>query len=108
MRHGIKSFLEFFVLTTIPTEPMYSKEIIARLKFAGCNTSEGTLYPLLNELKRSGLLEAQIEETDISGPPRKYYYLTPKGRTHLEKLNTEWKKLHDTLHKLRRSPSDDR
>jgi PadR family transcriptional regulator, regulatory protein PadR len=107
MPHNLKRLTEFFVLTTIPTEPMYAKQIIERLNYASIKIQKGTLYPILNSLKRAQILHTSIEESDV-GPVRKYYYLTPKGRTRLEELNSDWKKLNETVHKLRRSPSLDR
>jgi PadR family transcriptional regulator PadR len=53
---------------------------------------EGTLYPLLTRLKNSGLLEYKWVESK-SGPPRKYYKLTNKGNTFLQKLTETWDEL---------------
>ncbi len=104
---NIKGLFEFFVLTTIPTEPMFAKEILERLNFAGIVTNQGTIYPLLNRLKQAKFIESAIGETQ-SGGIRKYYYLCPKGRKRLEELNTEWKNLNSMVHKLRRPPYKDR
>ena len=53
---------------------------------------EGTLYPLLTRLKNGGLLQYRWEESK-SGPPRKYYSLTPLGKKFLEELRTTWNEL---------------
>jgi PadR family transcriptional regulator PadR len=53
---------------------------------------EGTLYPLLTRLKNAELLTYRWEESK-SGPPRKYYVLTPTGEAFLKELGTTWKDL---------------
>ncbi len=57
---NIKGFFEFLVLTIISTESMYPKEILARFEYAHIKITEGTLYPLINRLKKKDLLEASI------------------------------------------------
>ena len=67
-------------------------DIIQELKKARLLVVEGTLYPLLTRLKNNGLLSYQwIEST--SGPPRKYYVLTPSGLEVLKKLDHTWEEL---------------
>jgi PadR family transcriptional regulator len=41
--------------------------------------AEGTVYPVLNRLRASQLVDAEWVESD-SGHPRKYYSLTAAGR----------------------------
>lgn len=53
---------------------------------------EGTLYPLLTRLKNAGLLTYRSVESK-SGPPRKYYSLTPLGEKFLEELRATWNEL---------------
>jgi PadR family transcriptional regulator PadR len=50
---------------------------------------EGTLYALLTRMKNAGLLAYRWEESK-SGPPRKYYELTPVGAEFLRALDAEW------------------
>ena len=51
---------------------------------------EGTMYPLLTRLKNAEFLDYTWRES-TSGPPRKYYRITDKGKTYLEELKKEWK-----------------
>ncbi len=60
---------------------------------------EGTVYPLLNRLKREGVLDYTWEESQ-SGPPRKYYHLTPKGKDVLKGLINSWKSLSQSISSL--------
>ena len=71
---------------------MYASDIIALLKNAKLIVVEGTLYPLLTRLKNAGLLCYNWQES-TSGPPRKYYQLTPLGDKFLNELDTTWNDL---------------
>jgi len=53
---------------------------------------EGTLYPLLNRLKTAALVEYRWVESE-SGPPRKYYSITEKGKDFLQTLTETWASL---------------
>jgi len=53
---------------------------------------EGTLYPLLTRLKNGEILQYKWEESK-SGPPRKYFELTEKGRSFLLSLQNTWNDL---------------
>lgn len=89
MRKGI---LEYCVLLIISRGEIYASDIIAELKRAKLLVVEGTLYPLLTRLKNNGLLSYNWVES-TSGPPRKYYVLTPEGRQILTQLDTTWNEL---------------
>jgi PadR family transcriptional regulator PadR len=89
MRKGI---LEYCILSIISKGETYASDIIADLKKARLLVVEGTLYPLLTRLKNNGLLTYNWVES-TSGPPRKYYILSPEGRSVLEQLDTTWAEL---------------
>ena len=89
MRKGV---LEFCILSILSHEEKYPSEIIERLKRSKLIVVEGTLYPLLTRLKNEGLLSYRWEES-ASGPPRKYYKLTPVGEKFLKELETTWDEL---------------
>jgi PadR family transcriptional regulator PadR len=89
MRKGI---LEYCILSIISKGETYASDIIADLKKARLLVVEGTLYPLLTRLKNNGLLSYNWVES-TSGPPRKYYVLSPDGRAVLEQLDTTWSEL---------------
>ena len=75
-----KGMLEYCVLLLLSREASYANDIITRLKESEIIVVEGTLYPLLTRLKKDGLLSYEWRES-TQGPPRKYYELTPDGRT---------------------------
>ena len=89
MRKGI---LEYCILAVISGGEIYASDIIAELKKAKLLVVEGTLYPLLTRLKNNGLLSYNWVES-TSGPPRKYYKLTPEGLVLLKQLDKTWQEL---------------
>ncbi len=93
MRKGV---LEYCILSVLKDEDAYVAEILATLKVAKMLVVEGTIYPLLTRLKNAGLLDYRWEES-TSGPPRKYYNLTEKGKLFLTELNTTWNELQNAV-----------
>lgn len=88
-----KGALELVVLSIIRQEgDAYPTDIINRLKESEMIVVEGTLYPLLSRLKVGGLLDYVWRESS-AGPPRKYYSLTPSGKTFLTELHHSWRAL---------------
>ncbi len=89
MRKGI---LEYCILSVISRGEIYASDIISELRNAKLLVVEGTLYPLLTRLKNNGLLTYNWVESN-SGPPRKYYTLSPAGREVLQLLHKTWEEL---------------
>lgn len=88
-----KGVLELCILSIIANDKeCYASEILARMKQAKLLVVEGTLYPLLTRLKNDGLLSYNWVESK-SGPPRKYYQLTPDGEKFLVELRAAWQEL---------------
>jgi PadR family transcriptional regulator PadR len=96
MRKGI---LEYCIMCIIDQNECYASDIIDRMKSAKLIVVEGTLYPLLTRLKNGGLLSYKWEESK-SGPPRKYYTLTPEGSQFLEGMHKTWEELSGAVHTL--------
>ncbi len=94
MRKGV---LEFCILQLLKNKEMYPSEIIDALKQAKLIVVEGTLYPLLTRLKNAAILDYHWEESK-SGPPRKYYKLTPIGEQFLKELADTWDELVISVH----------
>ena len=89
MRKGV---LEYCILSIIKRSEAYPGDIIEEMRSAGLTLLEGTLYPLLNRLKNAGVLTYHWVES-TSGPPRKYFRLTEKGRAFYELLANTWNEL---------------
>jgi PadR family transcriptional regulator PadR len=95
-----KGALELCVLRVLAHGEAYTSDITDALKQAELLVVEGTLYPLLSRLKNSGLCAYRWEESK-SGPPRKYYSLTPTGQAYLSELNDEWERLVTSIEQLK-------
>jgi len=95
MRKGV---LEMCILSIISKEEIYTSDILKKLKEAELIVVEGTLYPLLTRLKNGDLLEYTWKES-TSGPPRKYFSITPEGTDFLKELQTSWKQLSKSVTK---------
>jgi PadR family transcriptional regulator, regulatory protein PadR len=92
MRKGI---IEYCILEIISRGEVYASDMLAELTAAKLIVVEGTLYPLLTRLKNAGLLDYNWVESS-SGPPRKYYTLTPEGLSFLDQLRVTWRELVDS------------
>ena len=91
-----KGMLEYCILLLLRKGPSYANDIIGKLRDAEMVVVEGTLYPLLNRLKKDGLLLYEWQES-IQGPPRKYYSLTQEGREALDQMDRNWNELSRTV-----------
>lgn len=94
-----KGLLEFCILLLINKKALYASDILDALKDADMIVVEGTLYPLLSRLRADGLLSYEWQESK-SGPPRKYYSLTKKGKDSLKDLVKTWSALSDSISSL--------
>jgi PadR family transcriptional regulator, regulatory protein PadR len=94
MRRGT---LQYCVLSILGAEERYGFDLVRALaEHDGMVTSEGTIYPLLSRLRRDGLVESTWQESS-SGPPRRYYRLTERGRSALEGFKLEWRRFRDAV-----------
>jgi PadR family transcriptional regulator PadR len=96
MRKGI---LELCILAILNQKERYPSEILEALKDTELIVVEGTLYPLLTRLKNEELLGYRWEESS-SGPPRKYYSISDKGKEVLIELKTSWSTLAESVNNL--------
>jgi PadR family transcriptional regulator, regulatory protein PadR len=97
LRRGV---LQFCVLALLRDEERYGFEIVRTLSEAdGLVTTEGTVYPLLARLRKEGVVETTWRES-TSGPPRRYYRLTPAGRSHLDAFTAEWTRFRGSVDTL--------
>lgn len=94
-----KGTLELAILLVIADKPVYTSDILQRLKEAKLIVVEGTVYPLLNRLQREGTITYKWSESP-NGPPRKYYTLTAQGSSVLVELKKSWQALTKSLNSL--------
>ncbi len=94
-----KGLLEFLILQIVSADSVYVADMLKALSSTDFATQEGTLYPLLGKLRREQLVDYNWQESE-TGPPRKYYKLTDKGRTQLRELHDYWQYINSTIQKL--------
>jgi len=73
-------------------EPMYGYQIAKRLeRHAGgvLTGKQSALYPVLRNLGNAKLLDSFVEPS-MTGPPRRYYRITPTGREVLAAWTFAW------------------
>ena len=58
--------------------------------------TDGMLYPVLHRLERTGHIQARWQVAD-SGRRRKYYRITPQGRSQLAEERRQWQTVDATL-----------
>jgi PadR family transcriptional regulator PadR len=88
---GIVSLVLLAVLARAKA-PMYGYQIAKQLDETGEGVLSGkqsALYPVLRNLDAAGLLASEIEPS-VSGPPRRYYRITPLGRRVLDEWSYAW------------------
>ncbi|MFH0864907.1 MAG: PadR family transcriptional regulator [Bacteroidota bacterium] len=96
MRKGV---LELCILSILSKNDSYVPDLIDALKNEKLIVVEGTLYPLLTRLKNDGILAYNWVESR-SGPPRKYYKLTPAGKSLLKDMKKSWEELITSVEKI--------
>ncbi len=98
LRRGV---ITLAVLSQLQDE-QYGYSTLKVLADQGFNVDQGTLYPLLRRLESQGLLESKWRLEDAR--PRRYYVISPRGRTVLRKLQQEWSYLVATMDTLLSEP----
>src|SRR6476661_2246395 len=91
-REFLTGAVRVLLLGLLAEREMYAYEILRETghRSAGAFAlKEGTLYPALHQMERSGLLKATWRES-AAGRPRKYYSLTAKGRRQAESKRGQW------------------
>jgi PadR family transcriptional regulator PadR len=94
--------IELIVLHLLAPAEAYGYEIATKLAAesdGALEVTDGTLYPVLYRLERAGLVAVRWE-TPARGVPRKYYRLTPAGRTELARMTYEWMSFANVMAKL--------
>ena len=95
-----KGTLAFIILNVLKDNEFYGYELIEEVrKYTAIEIAEGTLYPLMNRLKKEELVASKWVEQN-SGIPRKYYSLTTTGENTLIEMRTYWGELEKAINKI--------
>ncbi len=98
-RDLMKGDMPALVLAVLAEEPSHGYAIarnIERQSRQAFQMNEGTLYPTLRTLEQDGLVKGDWE-VQPSGPARKVYSITERGRGELTKRRTEWEEYAQTM-----------
>ena len=88
---GLTSLVLLSVLAEAETD-LYGYEIARRLSSDDAPAApfkQGALYPVLRNMSSAGLLTSRVVPS-YSGPPRRYYRITPLGRETLAAWRETW------------------
>lgn len=77
-RRLYSGFLYLHILHHASEGPIYGVWMIDELRRHGYDIGPGSVYPLLHQMEREGLLEREDEV--VGGKVRKYYEITERGR----------------------------
>ena len=77
MRKLFLGFIHIHILHHAKKDPFYGSWMIEELKEHGYEISAGTLYPILHNLEKNGVLK--VQERNVEGKIRKYYSITLIG-----------------------------
>ena len=91
-RELAKGTIDSLLLCLIAQQPMYGYKIIEELEARSqgyFKFKEGTLYPALHRLEKSGLIQGKWQALP-NGRQRRYYYITEKGRDALTEKRGQW------------------
>ena len=96
-----KGLLEYLTLNILNQKETYGYEIIQLLNtFESMDVTESTVYPILARLNKDGFAQVR-KSSSPDGPPRRYYSLTPKGKTRVAQMNQYWDLLNQTIQQIR-------
>lgn len=93
-----KGALELCVLSQLVRGDKYGYELTERISVE-MSIAGGTLYPILRKLKEEDYVTTYLVESE-SGPARKYYQLTDKGRQYQEAIKQEWEDFSKAVSRL--------
>lgn len=89
-RQWLHGFLDLCLLSLLAEQRDYGRGLAERLAQAGLDdVPGGTMYPALLRLEKQGLVKTD-RVASASGPPRKYYDLTPLGLAAMEERKASW------------------
>ena len=103
----LKGVLDVAVLAVVDDEDGYGYDVVRRLRAGGLDgVGDASVYGTLRRLYSSGALTSYVVPSD-EGPHRKYYGITPTGRTLLAQQRDDWDRFSRTVSALLARRSDE-
>ena len=96
--------LDGCVLAVLSRGDAYGYILTQQMK-ARLDISESALYPVLRRLQRDGLLS--VYDRPYQGRNRRYYAITPVGRTQLDNRRRDWAAFRDGVEELMKEEIQD-
>lgn len=93
----LKGHLDALILSVLAREPLHGYAVIEALRERSggkLTLPEGTVYPALHRLERSGLLASQWSH---NGRKRRVYRLTRRGERELGVRRERWREFTTTI-----------
>ena len=87
--------LDLLILKALALEPLHGwalSERLQQISHDALQVGQGSLYPALHRLERSGWIKARWRTT-ANNRRAKYYELTRVGRNQLDKASESWRRL---------------
>ncbi len=103
----IRGTLEMLVLKVLQIEPMHGWGISERIQLMSKESlsfSQGSLYPVLAKLQRTGMITTRWGRTE-NNRKAKYYALTPEGERRLRAEHANWRRLSAAVDWIMETPS---
>jgi PadR family transcriptional regulator PadR len=96
-----KGLIEYIILLLLERKTYYGYDLIDRIgELTSIEIAEGTLYPLLNRLKKDELVTSKWQEME-SGIPRKYYTITEKGIAQIKLMDTYFTEIESSIRRIK-------
>lgn len=93
----LRGVTDLVVLACLENQPNYGYALLEHLIEHGLDPiREATVYAALRRLETSGLCDSSLVASG-SGPARRYYALTDKGRADLHALRSKWQHFSDAV-----------
>jgi PadR family transcriptional regulator PadR len=95
-----KGTTKLAILSLLRVRDMYGYELtkdLGQISHGVISLKEGNAYAALHTMETDSLITSYWKETGPGMPPRKYYSITPQGRTFFEEMRNEWQKQNEAM-----------
>ena len=93
------AFLVVSAFISAPARPSWESMVSSTEISVEMSIASGTLYPILRKLKADDYVTTYLVESE-SGPARKYYKLTDKGKRYQTDVKQEWEAFAKAVNQL--------
>lgn len=101
LRKLFLGFIQIHILFHANKEPIYGTWMMKELEKHGYKVSPGTIYPLLNNMEKKGILSRK--DKNVDGRILKFYEITNLGK---EILSEATEKASELIHEINEKDDD--